>query len=166
MADEDSQTFAYMHVKSASQGVFLDDATHAGKSKSLCLAVRFRGDLPADVRKGAYAVANVEPITVLREWSESTVQFMNAFWNNEVIEEITFDFMRPDNAGKEAAFASLTLKRVTVTFVELRSGDTAPLLAHAPRTLEYLGLQPEVVSFKILSARGTLDATYDRKAGT
>ena len=83
-----SEAFAYMHVKSAAQGGFLDDSSRAGTSKTLCLAVRFRGDVPHDARKGSYAVTQHEPITVIREWSPSTVQFLTSLWNNELIDEV------------------------------------------------------------------------------
>jgi type VI protein secretion system component Hcp len=159
-----SETFAYMHVKSKAQGVFVDDKTKAGAAKSLCLAVRFRGDVPHDVRKGGFAVTEHEPITVVRDWSASTVQFLTSFWANEVLDEVKFDFVRPDDAGKEQTFATLTLTQVTVAFVELRSGNTAELVEAAPRTLEYIGLRAQGIEFNVDSPSGGVTANYSRQA--
>jgi type VI protein secretion system component Hcp len=159
-----SETFAYMHVKSSVQGEFLDDETQAGQQKTLCLAVRFRGDVPADARKGTYAVTQHEPITVIGEWSPSTVQFLTSLWNNEVIDEVGFDFVQQDTAGKDEVFATLTLNKVTVAFVELRSGNTLGLIGGELRTVDYIGFHAQKISFKLIGPKGPVEASYVRKA--
>jgi type VI protein secretion system component Hcp len=159
-----SETFAYMHVKSSVQGEFLDDESQAGQSKTLCLAVRFRGEVPHDARKGSYAVTKHEPITVIGEWSPSTVQFLTSLWNNEVIDEVGFDFIRPDTAGKDEVYATLTLNQVTVAFVELRSGNTAELVPGEPRALDYIGFHAQQIAFKLIGPSGPVEASYARKA--
>jgi type VI secretion system Hcp family effector len=160
-----SETFAYMHVKSAAQGQFLDDETQAGKSKTLCLAVRYRGEVPHDVRKGNVAATQHEPITVIGEWSPSTVQFLTSLWNNEVISEVSFDFVRPDTSGKDEVYATLTLNKVTVAFVELRSGNTAGLIPGELRTVDCIGLHAQQIAFKLMNGpHGPVEASYVRKA--
>lgn len=159
-----SEAFAYMHVKSSAQGGFLDDESQAGSSKTLCLAIRFRGDVPHDARKGSYAVTQHEPITVVREWSPSTVQFLTSLWNNELIDEVGFDFVRPDTAGKDEVYATLTLNQVTVAFVELRSGNTAGLTSGDLRAVDYIGFHAQQISFKVTGPNGPVEASYVRKA--
>jgi type VI secretion system Hcp family effector len=158
-----ADSLAYMHVKSSVQGAFLDDASRAGATKTLCLAVHFHGEVPHDVRKGSsYAVTQHKPISVIREWSASTVQFLVAMWNNEVLEEVGFDFVRPDTEGKEEIYATLTLTKATVAFVELRSGNTASLLEAAPRAVDHIGFHAQTIEFKVMGPSGASTATYER----
>jgi type VI secretion system Hcp family effector len=161
-----SETFAYMHVKSSAQGSFLEDQSQAGASKTLCLSVRFRGEVPHDVRQGTYAITKHDPITVIREWSPSSVQFLTSLWNNEVLDEVGFDFVRPDNAGKEEIFATLTLTKATVVFVELQSGNTKHLIEGEPRNVDHIGFQAQKITFRVTGPNGPVEATYVRKASS
>jgi type VI secretion system Hcp family effector len=161
-----SETFAYMHVKSASQGMFADDATQAGSQKTLCLAVHFRGEVPHDARSGGgYAVTQHEPITVIREWSASTAQFLTSLWSNEVLTEVGFDFVRQNSDGQEEVYATLTLNQATIAFVEMRSGNTDDLIPNHPRALDYIGFHAQQIEFKYNDPSGPATASYDRKAG-
>jgi len=156
---------SYMHVKSSVQGAFLDDASRAGATKTVCLAVHFRGEVPHDVRKGSsYAVTQHKPISVIREWSPTTVQFLVAMWNNEVLDEVGFDFVRPNTEGMEEIYATLTLTNATVAFVELRSGNTASLMETAPRAVDYIGFHAQTIEFKVMGPNGASTATYERKS--
>lgn len=157
------ETLAYMHVKSSDQGTFADDASRAGTDRSICLAVRFRGEVPHDVKKGSsYAVTQHEPVTVVREWSASTVQFLTAMWNNQTLDEVGFDFVRTNKDGKEEIYATLTLTSARVAFVELRSGNTAGLLESSPRSVDYIGLQAQVITFVVKGPNGDATASYQR----
>ena len=158
------EPLAYMHVKSSVQGAFLDDASRAGSDRNICLAVRFRGDVPHDVRQGSYAATRHEPITVVREWSASTVQFLIAMWNNESLDEVGFDFVRTNADGKEEIYATLTLTSATIAFVELRSGDTAGLISTAPRAVDFIGFHAESIEFKVTGPKGDAKAVYQRVA--
>jgi type VI secretion system Hcp family effector len=157
--------FAYMYVKSSSQGTFLDDSSRAGTGKSLCRAVRFRGDVPHDVRQGSsYAVTQHEPISVIREWGPSTVQFLSSLWSNEVLDEVRFEFVRQDSNGDETVYATMTLTKATIAYVELRSGNTSELLEGDHRALDMIGFQAEKIEFKLKDASGDATANYDRRA--
>jgi type VI secretion system Hcp family effector len=154
---------AYMHVKGSSQGVFLEDGTRAGKDKTLCLSVRFRGDVPHDVRHGKYAVTKHEPISVVHEWSPATVQFVSALWSNEVLDEVVFEFVREDTGGKEQVYGTLTLTKATVAYAEIRPGGGDALDEGEHRTLGDVGLHAEKMELKMKSGSGQVTATYDRK---
>jgi type VI secretion system Hcp family effector len=159
-----NQTMAYMKAKGSSQGGFLEDGTRAGKDRTLCLAVRFRGEVPHDVRGGGgkYTTTRHEPISVVHEWGPATVQFMSALWSNETLDEVDLEFIRVDGKGKEEVYAHLTLTKATVAYVELRSGETAPLAEGEHRALGEVGLHAEKVEFKLASAGGPMVASYDR----
>src|SRR5579859_1912614 len=89
-------SFAYMSVKGASSSGF-PGAPSSGGGKTRCLAVRFRGEVPHDVRKGsAHAVTQHEPITVVREWGPASAQALTSLWNNQVLDEVRFDFVRDE----------------------------------------------------------------------
>jgi type VI protein secretion system component Hcp len=152
----------FMTVKGASAAGFPGDSSGGGKTR--CLAVRFRGDVPHDVRKsGAHAVTQHEPITAIRAWGPSSAQILTALWNNQILEEVRFDFLR-DEGEKDIVYATLTLTQATVAFVELRSGDTEKLLAGDYRALEVSGFHAEKIEFKIKDTGGDATANYDRKA--
>jgi type VI protein secretion system component Hcp len=157
-----------MHVKGSSQGGFLEDGTRAGKGRTLCRAVRFRGDVPHDVRHGQHAVTKHEPISVIHEWSPATAQFLSALWSNEILDEVGFAFVRQDTGGREEVWASLTLTKATVAFVELRSGGRefgklAELGGEDWRAYQEVGLHAEKIEFMIKDGSGKVTATYDRK---
>jgi type VI secretion system Hcp family effector len=153
---------AYMRVKGSTQGAFLDDSSRAGKGHTLCFAVRFRGDVPHDVRHGKHAVTQHEPISVIHEWTPATAQFLSALWSNEVLDEVGLDFVRQDPGGKEEIYASLTLTKATVAYLELRSGRTEELIGGEHRALSDVGLRAEKIEFKLKSGSGQVTATYDR----
>jgi type VI secretion system Hcp family effector len=157
-----SSWMAYMHVKGSSQGVFQEDGSRAGKDKTLCRSVRFRGEVPHDVRNGKYAVTKHEPISVIHELCPATVQFVSALWSNEVLDEVVFEFVREDAAGKEQVYATLTLNKVTVAYAELRPGDQA-LAEGEHRPLADVGVHAEKMELKMKTASGQVTATYDRK---
>jgi type VI secretion system Hcp family effector len=154
-----------MQVTSSSQGVFTDDASRAGSARSLCRAVRFRGEVPHDVRNAnGYAVTQHEPITVIRDWSPSTAQFLTSLWANEVLETVVFSFVRQTDDGNEEVYATMTLSNVTVAFVELRTGNTQDLIPNEARALDYIGFHPQKIEFKYNDVAGPATATYDRRA--
>lgn len=153
---------AYMKAKGSSQGGFLQDNSRAGKDRTLCLSVRFRGEVPHDARGGKYATTRHEPVSVVHEWGPATVQFVSALWANETLDEVEFEFIRPDGKGKEEVYATLTLSKATVAYVELRSGDTAPLAEGERRALGDVGLHAEKIEFKLQGAGGPMVASYDR----
>jgi len=157
------QAMAYMHMKGSSQGGFLEDGSRAGKGRTLCLAVRFRGDVPHDVRRGKHAVTKHEPISVIHPWSPATAHFLCALWSNEVLDEVGFEFVRQDPGGKEEVYATLTLTEATVAYAELRSGKTDDLVEGEHGTLGDVGLRAEKIEFTLKQGSGQVTATYDRK---
>lgn len=158
-----NQGMAYMKAKGCSQGVFAEDNSRAGKDRTLCVNVRFRGEVPHDIRGGGkYAVTRHEPVAVVHEWGPATVQFMTALWANETLDEVAIEFVLPGGAGKEVTFAWLTLKKATVAHVELRSGDSGQLAEGMHRQLAEVGLVAEQMEFKLQGPDGPLVANYDR----
>ena len=156
---------AYMHVKGSTQGSFLEDGSRAGKGGTLCLAVRFRGDVPHDVRRGKHAVTQHEPVSIVHEWSPATVHFVVALWSNEVLDEVIIDFVRHDHGGEEEVYATLTMKKATVAYVELRSGRTESGKAAVEEewhALDDVGLHAEKIEFKLKNGTGHVTANYDR----
>jgi type VI secretion system Hcp family effector len=154
---------AYLRAKGSAQGAFHEDKSRAGKDRTLCLSVRFRGEVPHDVRGGTHATTQHEPISVVHEWGPATVQFVTALWSNETLDEVAIDFVRPDGKGKEEVFATLTLTQATVAYAELRSGDTATLTEGMHRPVSAVGLRAEKIEFKLNAGGGPMTATYDRK---
>jgi type VI secretion system Hcp family effector len=153
---------AYMHVKGSSQGGFMEDGTRAGKGKTLCQSVRFRGDVPHDVRGGKHAVTKHEPISVVHEWGPATAQFLSALWSNEVLDEVVLEFPRQDKDGKEEIYATLTLTKATVAYVELRSGKAEQSVEGDWRAHDDVGLHAEKIEFTIKDGSGKVTATYDK----
>jgi len=153
---------AYMKAKGSSQGAFADDKSRAGKGRTLCLSVGFKGEVPHDVRGGKHATTRHEPVSIVHVWSPATVQFLTALWSNETLDEVDIAFIRPDGAGKEEEYATLTLTKATVAYVDLRSGETAKLGEGQFRALCDVGLHAEKIDFKLQGEGGPLVASYDR----
>jgi type VI secretion system Hcp family effector len=158
-----NQAMAYMRAKGSAQGAFVEDHSRAGKGKTLCLSVRFRGEVPHDVRGGGrYATTRHEPVSIVHEWGPATVQFMTALWANETLDEVELEFLRPGNAGEDLSFAWITLKKATVAYVELVSGATHKLAPGEHRQLADVGLHAEQIEFKFHGHDGPHVAQYDR----
>ena len=152
-----------MHVKGSSQGGFMEDGTRAGKGRTLVLAVRFRGEVPHDVRHGKHAVTKHEPISVVHEWGPATAQFLSALWANEVLDEVGLEFVRQDSGGQEEVYATLTLSKATVAYVELQSGTAERSAAGEWRPHDDVGFYAEKIEFMIKNGTGKVTATYDAK---
>jgi type VI protein secretion system component Hcp len=158
-----NQGMAYMKATGSAQGAFAEDHSRAGKGKTLCLNVRFRGEVPHDVRGGGkYATTRHEPVSIVHEWGPATVQFMTALWANETLDEVELEFVVPGGPGREVTQAWLTLKKATVAYVELRSGDSDKLAEGNHRQLGEVGLHAEQIEFKLQGPDGPLVANYDR----
>jgi type VI secretion system Hcp family effector len=157
-----NQAMAYMQATGSSQGLFAEDGSRAGKDKTLCLSVAFKGEVPHDVRAGQHATTRHEPVSIVHEWSPATVQFLAALWANEPLKEVALSFVRPDGTGKEEEYATLTLSTATVAYVKLRSGNTAELAAGDHRALCDVGLRAEKIEFKLKTSGGQKVATYER----
>ena len=159
----------YMKVKSAKQGTFLGDDARAGHGKTTCLDFRFSCEVPHDVRKekgGEYAVVAHKPVTLISEWNPMVVQCLSAAWTNEVLDEVSLDFVRFDAGGQEVIFATMTLYKATVAIVDLGSGDTSRFLQGDYTGLAQIGLSPEKIEFKVKDKGGDASAHYDRKMAT
>jgi type VI secretion system Hcp family effector len=152
-----------MHVKGSSQGAFLEDKSRAGKGRTSCLAVTFRGEVPHDVRDGKHAVTKHDPIMVTHEWTPATAHFLSALWSNEILDEVKLEFARQDKGGKEEVYATLTLTKATVAYVELRSGKEQEPEEGEYRPVADVGLVAEKIEFKLKGEGGQVTATYDRK---
>lgn len=156
------QAMAYMKAKGSAQGTFAEDKSRAGKDRTLCLSVGFRGEVPHDVRGGKQSTTHHKPVSIVHLWSPATVQFMTALWANETLDEVEIAFVRPDGTGKEEEYATLKLTKATVAYVDLKSGETARLAEGQHWALCDVGLNAEKIEFKLKGEGGPLVASYDR----
>lgn len=156
------QAMAYMKAKGSAQGTFAEDKSRAGKDRTLCLSVGFRGEVPHDVRGGKHSTTLHKPVSIVHLWSPATVQFMTALWANETLDEVEIAFVRPDGTGKEQEYATLKLGKATVAYVDLKSGETAKLEEGQHWALCDVGLHAENIEFKLKGDGGPLVASYDR----
>ena len=88
------QAMAYMKAKGSAQGTFAEDKSRAGKDRTLCLSVGFRGEVPHDVRGGKQSTTHHKPVSIVHLWSPATVQFMTALWANETLDEVELELLR------------------------------------------------------------------------
>jgi type VI secretion system Hcp family effector len=153
---------AYMKAKGSAQGVFAEDKSRAGKDRTLCLSVGFRGEVPHDVRGGKHATTRHQPVTIVHLWSPATAQFLTAMWANETLDEVEIAFVRPDGTGKEEEYATMKLGKATVAHVDLRSGETVKLAEGHHGAVFEVGLHFEKIEFKLKGEGGPLVASYDR----
>jgi type VI secretion system secreted protein Hcp len=155
--------YFYMKVTGTSQGPFASDSPHAGDGRSLCYGFHFKGAANNDPTRGAAnAARSHEPLLVLKAWGPSSPQFAQAFWSNEVLKEVVFDFVRSQESGpKEAAFEQIILKGATVVSLERKAGPDVTLPEGAPFELEEIGFRFEEMSIKSVPAK--IVANYDWK---
>jgi type VI secretion system Hcp family effector len=156
------QAMAYMKAKGSAQGTFAEDKSRAGKDRTLCLSVGFRGEVPHDVRRGQHAVTKHEPVSIVHVWSSATVQFLTALWANETLDQVEIAFVRRDGGGHEEEYATLKLGKATVAYVDLKSGAAAKLAEAQHLALCDVGLHAEKIEFRLKGEGGPLVASYDR----
>lgn len=155
--------YYYLKVTGSSQGPFTSDTPGDGTGRSLCYGFRFKGVADNDPTRGAASAARShEPIAVLKAWGPSSPQFAQAFWCNEVLKEVVFDFVRAEKVGAaETPFEQITLKGATIAFIERKAGHLGDVPPDAPFELEEIGFRFEEMTMK--SIQGKTVATYDWK---
>src|SRR5258708_24173553 len=79
----------YMKVTGTTQGGFTKESAR-WEERQLCYRFRFKGTANSDPTRSADQAARAhDPIYVLKEWGPASPQFMQAFWRNEVLTEVT-----------------------------------------------------------------------------
>jgi type VI secretion system Hcp family effector len=121
------------------------------------VAFSLRGNAPADQKRGS---VQMDPISVVKPWGESSPQFLNALWHGESL-EVVFEFVQQDDTGKESVFETITLKNASVASVQRRVGNLEELVEQGThRNLEEVGFRFESLEIKHKGKSQTV-AKYD-----
>jgi type VI secretion system Hcp family effector len=153
----------YISVTGKDQRAFTAETPEAGAGRSVCHGFRFKGTAHNDpTRAKGVGVASHEPLTIVKPWGASSPQFLQAFWANEVLEDVHLVFVRPDGKGSaEKTFQEIHLKNATVASVEHIAGHGVLAPEGAPAELEEIALRFE--GMKIENVEGRTAAQYDWK---
>ncbi|WP_394827316.1 type VI secretion system tube protein Hcp [Pendulispora albinea] len=165
-----NQSIIYISINGSKQGQFKSDDTRAGEGRSTAIAFGGKVTVPIETRgkseKGAGTVQN-EPMWIVCEWNAVVAQCLQAAWSNsEPLEDVTLDFKRKDSGGKETSYATMALKKATVTMVEFGVADTARMLPgdHEYSDLARISFSYEEVELEVKGVEGDTKAAYKRKA--
>lgn len=166
MNDEDIMAYRfYVSVKGKDQGPFKDE-DGAGKGRMLGHRFRFKGSSnndPATRAKGAAARSH-EPLLLTKPWGASSPLFFQAFWTNEVLEEVTLTFVHRDDDGKEKPFHEIVMTNATIVSLEHVAGDDVTVPDGIPQELEEIGFRFEAMTIKNIPAQTAANFDFKNEA--
>jgi len=106
----------YMSIQGSKQGKFKGESTReAWKEWAPCVSIDFTAESAMDPARGMPSgrVQN-SPITIIKEWGESSPQILQAIATNEVLKEVRFSFIHRTKDGVEEVYFTITLTNAMI----------------------------------------------------
>jgi type VI secretion system Hcp family effector len=151
----------YIKATGRNQGLFKSDSDRAGEGRSLGYRLKFHGLAENRTNDGGTPARSHKPLRVLKGWGPSSPQYMQAFWNAEVLTEVVLEFVRADGSGAtESPFERLTLHDATIVSLKRKVTPQA-IRPDLPVELEEIGFRFEAMTDENLP--GKTIAKYDWK---
>lgn len=144
---------AAFHVKivGTHQGAFKGDA------RNMIDGIRFLQQVsaPRDAGSGmAMGRRQYSPIMFTKAWDAASPQIMQAMATNEVLTNVTFEFVRTDPSGREFVYQTLTLNNATISSVRRYIGVREGNEPVDPRPLEDVSFTFQ--KYELKDASGTV----------
>jgi type VI secretion system secreted protein Hcp len=119
----------YARVKGKTQGQFKAESTKEGRKDKWveCMAFKMGSSVPVDANSGAVKGFRVhKPLVITKEFGAASPQFLQAHWNNEVLDEVVLEIVGRDTGGKkEKVVERITLKDAVIVAVDRYSDQSA-----------------------------------------
>ncbi len=117
---------SYMKITGTKQKAFKGESTReAWKEKIPCLGFNYEVQSPRDQATGqASGKRQHKPVTITKEWGAASPQIFQALVNNEVLTEVTFEFIRTTAEGAEEVHYTIKLVNATISNLKQYIGDT------------------------------------------
>jgi type VI secretion system secreted protein Hcp len=112
---------AYMTINGSKQGRFKGNSGKSGRHGWIeVLSCSYSVQSPRDAATGQASGKRVhKPVQIVAEWGTATPQLFQALVSNEVLAEVTIDFVDTNKDGK--SYVRQTKKLVNATISSLRS---------------------------------------------
>jgi type VI secretion system secreted protein Hcp len=139
----------FVAIKGKKQGAFKgESAIDAHKSKIEGLAFEYEVKSPRDLTTGqASGKRQHQPITIVKEWGAATPQLFTACVTNEVLPEVTFEFVRTNENGEEYTFHKIKLTDATISTVRQFTSGGSDAASSAKHSASGDTKEMEAVSF-------------------
>jgi type VI secretion system secreted protein Hcp len=114
-------------IKGKKQGAFKGESpVEAHKNKIEGLSFEYEVKSPRDLATGqASGKRQHQPVTIVKEWGAATPQLFTACVTNEVLPEVTFEFVKTNQNGEQYTFHKIKLTDATISTVrQFTSGGT------------------------------------------
>ena len=110
----------YMSTEGAQQGKFKGEVLRAGQPNRAELTnFTFDVSAPFDLATGATTGKNsYPPITIVKEFGSASLQFQQAFTNNENIKTIIIEFYATNRNGAESIVNTITLTNCKIVSIK------------------------------------------------
>lgn len=113
-------------IKGHNQGVFKGEGPPQSKLKDKILGLSFSYEVksPRDAATGqASGKRQHSPIKIVKEWGAATPQIFQALTTNEVLPEVTLEFLRTNANGEEYVYYRIKLTNASVSNIRQFSTD-------------------------------------------
>ncbi|MBK7402449.1 MAG: type VI secretion system tube protein Hcp [Myxococcales bacterium] len=156
----------YGKIKGKKQGAFKGESKRESRTDWFeGVALRYKSFVPTEATQGVAAGrVRHEPVVVTKDWGECSPQILQAMWDDEVLDEVVFEFVEADGLGNpEAVYETITLRKATVVSVERHTDKLRANAAEgeaATRELEDVGFKFEEIVVK--NVRGKTVAQFSR----
>lgn len=129
----------YVKVTGTKQGAFKGETPReAFKDKMSGLSFHYNLKSPRDAATGQASGKRTHgAVQFVKEWGPSSPQFFQALCTNEILKEVTFDFVKTNANGEEYVYHTIKLTNATVSEVDqYLLGDAKQDQAHDVHELE------------------------------
>ena len=115
----------YISITGAKQGKFKGDSvgekgTKDSRAKGKIAGIRYSAETtsPRDAATGQATGKRIhKPITITKEWDAASPQIFAALVSNETLKTVLFEFVKPDAAGREEIYFTVTLTNAVISNV-------------------------------------------------
>ena len=119
---------AYASIQASHQGNLKGDATMQGRQGQIeCLGFNYSTQTPLDASSGLpNGKRQHSPIVIVKRLDAATPQLLEAAYTNEVLKNVTIEFVRIGPDGRPTPYQTIKLTNATVVKINQFGGVSSP----------------------------------------
>jgi type VI secretion system secreted protein Hcp len=123
-AQTSQPVIAYLSIEGAKTGIFKGNAvTEGNEGKIECIGFRYGVTIPHDVESGrSSGKRQHSPIVIIKSIDYSSPQLLQSAYSNEVLKNVTIEFLKKDREGRTSSYYRITLTNATISQISQYGG--------------------------------------------